>query len=69
MSNNKDIQDFVQALANDDYVKADEVFPKVVKNTWQNIINKKKPDVQKTLSAAAEKVAVESLAGTEDKKG
>lgn len=60
-------RDFIVALANDDYVQADKIFPNVVNAAIQNVINNKKPEVLKQLSAQAEQVAKESLKGTEKK--
>lgn len=58
---NKETKDFIVALAADDYVQADKLFPNVVKNALQNIINNRKPAVNKQLSAQAEQIAKDSL--------
>lgn len=57
----KEIKDFIVALAADDYVQADKLFPNVVKNAVQNLINNRKPAVHKQLSAQAEQIAKDSL--------
>lgn len=51
------VKDFVTALANDDYVKADEVFPKVVQSSLDKIINSKKEEVVTQLNKDAERIA------------
>ena len=65
---NKEVVAFVQALANDDYIAADKVFPKVVQNALKTIINNRKPEVMKVYSAEAEKLATASLVGEPKKE-
>lgn len=65
---NKQTKEFIIALANDDYVKADTVFPNVVKSAIENVINNKKPAIFKQLSAQAEQVAKDSLKGSDKKE-
>jgi BarA-like signal transduction histidine kinase len=61
--NNKETKDFIVALASDDYIQADKLFPNVVKNALEKLINNKKPAVFKQLSAQAEQIAKDSLNG------
>jgi hypothetical protein len=61
-------KEFIAALAKDDYVQADKVFPNVVKAAVENVINNKKPAILKQLSAQAEQVAKEELKGTDKKE-
>lgn len=64
----KATKEFIVALANDDYVQADKLFPNVVDAAIKNIINNKKPEVLKQLSAQAEQVAKEAIKGSEKKE-
>ena len=64
----KEVVAFVQALANDDYIAADKLFPNVVQNAMKNIINNRKPEVMKAYSAEAEKLATASLVGEPKKE-
>ena len=61
MTDKKLVKDFIVAIANDDYVAADKIFPKVVESATKNIINNKKPDIVKKLSQDAEKIAITSV--------
>lgn len=56
-----DTINFINALANDDYVKADELFKKVVKNSLNNVINKNKEDVASKISSKVDNLAKDSL--------
>lgn len=61
MTDKKLVKDFIVAIANDDYVAADKIFPKVVDSATKNLINNKKPDIVKKLSEDAEKIAISSV--------
>lgn len=62
MSENKEaIKNWLNALANDDYVEADKQFPNVVKTNLNSLINNKKPAIVKQLSAEAENLAAASV--------
>lgn len=63
IENNKETKDFIVALASDDYIQADKLFPDVVKKSIEKLINNRKPAVFKQLSAQAEQLAKESLNG------
>jgi hypothetical protein len=52
---------FIQSIATDNYVEADQLFKKVVKNSLQNIINKKKEEVASQYSKKTEELAKQSL--------
>ncbi len=64
---NKETKDFIVALASDDYIQADKLFPEVVKKSVEKLINKRKPAVYKQLSAQAEQQAKDSLNGVTPK--
>jgi hypothetical protein len=57
------IQQWLSALANDDYKKADETFPAVINHSLQNTINTLKPAIITSLNDNAEKIAAESIKG------
>jgi glutathionyl-hydroquinone reductase len=61
MSNKEQLTKFLNALANDKYTEADELFPKVVDSAIKNIINNNKPEVLKKLNANAESIATAAL--------
>lgn len=61
MSDKEHLIKFLNALANDKYTEADELFPKVINSAIKNIINTNKPEVLKKLNANAEQIATAAL--------
>jgi len=59
--NREHIKQFLNALANNKYTEADEVFPKVVNSALKNIINNNKLNVLTKINAQAEKTAISAL--------
>jgi len=45
MTDKNKIKKFLGALANDDFVEANKIFPEVVQSTIKTLINKRKPDI------------------------
>jgi len=68
MSDKEDIKQWLNALANDDYVEADKQFINVVNSSLKSVINNKKPAIIKQLSADAEQVATNSVNSTSEGK-
>ena len=54
-------KEFLIAISNDDYKKADEVFPKLVKSSLDTVINKHKPSIVEQLNKKSEKVVIDSV--------
>lgn len=61
MSDKEHLTKFLNALANDKYTEADELFPKVIDSAIKNVINNNKPEVLKKLNANAETIATAAL--------
>jgi hypothetical protein len=61
MTEKEHLTKFLNALANDKYTEADELFPKVINSAIKNIINNNKPEVLKKLNAKAESIATAAL--------
>ena len=68
MTDKNTVKDFIVAIANDDYIQADKAFPKVIDSSLKKIINNRKPEVLKALSAEAEKIAQSSIEKKADTK-
>lgn len=62
------IKEFLTAIANDDYVSADKIFPNVINSKINSIINNRKQAVVEQLNSQAETSALKGVELDKDKK-
>lgn len=69
MTDKSRVKDFLAALAKDDYVTVNEIFPEVVNSSLKSIINKRKPDVIDKLNTKASDLVSTSFHDKSDEEG